>query len=82
MATMKKAAAEVRNRVMNKLEDGQKAAEREMSKVKKQFRGALKSMEGYVKKNPEKVAMAAAGVGAALGAALALLVSGKKRGKK
>ena len=83
MASVKDAAVEaVKKQVMGKIEDGQKVAEREVAKVKKQFNSAVKSVEGYVKKNPEKAALITAGVGAALGAALTLLMSGKKKGKK
>jgi ElaB/YqjD/DUF883 family membrane-anchored ribosome-binding protein len=83
MATIKKATVEmVKDQVMEKVEQGQKAAEKEITKVRKQFNTALKSMEGYVRKNPDKAALISAGVGAAIGATLALLMGGKKKGKK
>ena len=40
------------------------------------------TVESYAKKNPEKAALVAAGIGAALGAAVAFLMSGGKKGKK
>lgn len=83
MADIKKAAVDaVKKEVMGKIEEGQKVAEKEVAKVKKQFNAAVKSVEGYVKKNPQKAALVAAGVAAALGAALTLLMSGKKKGKR
>ena len=53
-----------------------------LAKKKKQLASTYATVEGYAKKNPEKAAMVAAGIGAALGAALTLLMSGGKKGKK
>ena len=82
MATVKKMADDMKEQVMDKLSAGQKRAEKEIAKMRKQFEGVRKTVEGYVRKNPDKAALISAGVGAALGAAAALLVGGKRRGKK
>lgn len=73
---------EVKDKVMRELEKSKVAAQKEVAKVKKELEGAYKKVDDYVKKNPEKAAMISAGVGAALGAAIALLVGGKKKKKR
>ena len=59
-------------------------AQKEFDKVKKQAESTLKKAESYIKKNPEKSAAIAAGVGVALATAAALFFSGdsKKKGRK
>lgn len=58
-------------------------AQKEFNKVKRQAEATLKKAEGYIKKNPEKSAAIAAGVGAALATAAAIFLSGdSKKGKK
>ncbi len=75
-------AGELKDKVVAQVDKTKVLAEKEMAKVKKQLESTYSTVEGYAKKNPEKAALVAAGIGAALGAALALLVSGGKKGKK
>ena len=60
----------------------QKVAIKEYAKIKKQMDATAKKVEGYVKKNPEKAAAIAAGIGMALGAVAGVLASGGKKKKK
>ena len=60
----------------------QKMAEKELAKAKKEMENATKLVEAYVKKNPEKAAMISAGIGAALGATVAVLFGQAAKGKK
>ncbi len=73
---------EMKTRVIGKLEESRKQAEKEMAKVRQYVGSSIKQIEGYVKKNPEKAAMISAGIGAAFGAALALLTGNTKKTKK
>jgi ElaB/YqjD/DUF883 family membrane-anchored ribosome-binding protein len=59
-------------------------AQKEFDKVRKQAEATMKKAESYIKKNPEKSAAIAAGVGAALATAAAIFLSGdsKKKTKK
>lgn len=82
MANKKNAIEEVKAQVISKLEASRKQAEKEMAKVKQYIAASIKQVDGYVRKNPEKAAAVSAGVGAALGAAIALLVGGTKNRKK
>lgn len=82
MANKKNAIEEVKAQVISKLESTRKQAEKEMAKVKQYIASSIKQVDGYVRKNPEKAAAVSAGVGAALGAAIALLVGGGKNRKK
>lgn len=77
--TSKKTFAGMKAQVASGLDRGRKQAEQEMAKVKKQIGASLKKVDEYVRKNPEKAAMVSAGIGAALGAAVALLLGGKKK---
>lgn len=80
MASKKKTTVEeVKETVMKNLEKSRKQAEMELAKMKKHVNTMLKQTEDFVKKNPEKAAMISAGIGAALGAAAALLLGGKKK---
>lgn len=72
----------LKEKMTTQLEKSKGLAEREMARVKKQLESTYTTVESYAKKNPEKAAMVAAGIGAALGAAVALLMSGGKKGKK
>jgi len=54
-------------------------AMKEYAKIKKQMDETSKKVEAYVKKNPEKAATIAAGIGMALGTVAGLLAG---RGKK
>lgn len=71
----------VKAQVADKIDATRKQAEKEMAKVKNHVDASVKKVDDYVRKNPEKAAMISAGIGAALGAALALLVGGKKSSK-
>ena len=61
----------------------QKIAMKEYEKVQKQMNVAAKKVGEYIKKNPKKAIAISAGIGAALGAAIAGLtaVSSKKKKK-
>ena len=54
-------------------------AQKELAKAKAEMAKAGKKVEEYVKKNPEKAAIISAGIGAALGAAIAALNVRKKK---
>ncbi len=73
---------DVKNKVTEGIEKSRKVAEKEIAKVKKHLDTTLKTADNYIKKNPEKAAAISAGIGAALGAAIALLVSGGDSKKK
>ncbi|MBP7060624.1 MAG: hypothetical protein KBA91_01440 [Candidatus Moranbacteria bacterium] len=77
-------AEAIKGKVAAQVDKTKVLAEKEVAKVKKQLEHTFSTVESYAKKNPEKAALVAAGIGAALGAALALLVSGgkSKKGKK
>lgn len=75
----------LKEKVVAQVDKTKVLAEKEVAKVKKQLEKTYATVEGYAKKNPEKAAAVAAGIGAALGAAVALLMSAggtKKKGKK
>ncbi len=76
-------AKEIKGRVNIMKVEVQKIAEKEIAKAKKELENAGKKIEEYTKKNPEKAAMISAGIGAALGAAVAVLLgsTGKKNKK-
>jgi ElaB/YqjD/DUF883 family membrane-anchored ribosome-binding protein len=65
--------------IQAKLKDAQAKALKEIEKVKKDLEKTKSQVEGYVKKNPEKAAAISAGIGVALGAALAMLMRGGKK---
>ncbi len=77
MATKKEATK--KNPAKGKMEDVKKTAEKEITKIKKEMDKSAKKVESYIKKNPEKATLISAGVGAALGAAVAMLMKGKKK---
>ncbi len=62
------------------------SAEQNLLKAKDEFSEWEKKLRGYVKENPEKIFIAAAGIGAFVGAVTATLVGktlhNKKNGKK
>ena len=65
------------------MEKAQKMVERNLVKAKKEIAKAEKNVVDYIKKNPEKSAAIAAGIGAALGAAAtAFLKSGGKKKRR
>jgi ElaB/YqjD/DUF883 family membrane-anchored ribosome-binding protein len=82
MANKKNVVEEVKAQVISKLEASRKQAEKEMAKVKSYIASSIKKVDGYVRKNPEEAVAVSAGVGAALGAAIALLLGNRKSGKK
>jgi len=58
-------------------------AMKEINKIKKEMEVTSKKVETYIKKNPEKAAMIAAGIGVALGTVAGLFMgAGKTKGKK
>lgn len=65
--------------IQAKIKEMQAKAEKEIDKIKKDLEKAKSQVEGFVKKNPEKAAMISAGVGVALGAALAMLLKSNKK---
>lgn len=63
--------------------DLEKIAMKEYEKVQKQMNMAAKKVGEYIKKNPKKAIAISAGIGAALGAAIAgLSVAASKKKKK
>lgn len=55
-------------------------AMKELKKIEKELESTSKKVGAYIKKNPEKAAMIAAGIGAALGTVAGLFMgSGKKK---
>jgi ElaB/YqjD/DUF883 family membrane-anchored ribosome-binding protein len=66
----------------DKSDDMQKIALQEYAKMKKEFDSIIKKADGYVKKNPKKVALFSAGIGAALGAISGALTAKSIKKKK
>lgn len=59
------------------------AAMKELRKIQREMEVTSKKVETYIKKNPEKAAMIAAGIGVALGTVAGLFMgAGKTKGKK
>ena len=61
------------------------AAMKEIKKIEKELESTSKKVGSYIKKNPEKAAAIAAGIGAALGTVAGLFMAsgkGKDNGKK
>lgn len=75
-------AEAIKDKVAAQVDKTKVLAEKEIAKVKKQLDSTYTTVESYAKKNPEKAALVVAGIGAALGAAVTLLMSGGKKGKK
>ncbi len=74
-------AKEVKQKLTKSLSQAETQAMKELTKVKKTAESVVKQAEQFVKKNPEKATLVAAGIGAALGAAAAMLFNsgGKKK---
>ncbi|MDQ5976488.1 MAG: hypothetical protein QG664_401 [Patescibacteria group bacterium] len=74
-------AKEVKQKITKGLSQAEAQATKELAKVKKATESVVKQAEQFVKKNPEKATLIATGIGAALGAAAAMLFSqgGKKK---
>ena len=75
-------AKDMKQKLANGLSRVETEAQKELAKVKKAAEGAVRQAEQFVKKNPEKAALVAAGIGAALGAAAAMLFASKGNKKK
>jgi ElaB/YqjD/DUF883 family membrane-anchored ribosome-binding protein len=58
------------------------AAKKEMEKIHKHMEATSKKAGAYIKKNPEKAAVIAASVGAALGTVAGLFMKTSKKKKK
>ncbi|MFA6183492.1 MAG: hypothetical protein WC682_00135 [Parcubacteria group bacterium] len=56
-------------------------AMKELKKIEKELESTSKKVGIYIKKNPEKAAMIAAGIGAALGTVAGLFMGGTKKKK-
>lgn len=74
-------AEALKGKVVAQVDKSKAMAEKEIAKVKKQLSTTYATVENYAKKNPEKAALVAAGIGAALGAAITMLMSGGKKKK-
>jgi ElaB/YqjD/DUF883 family membrane-anchored ribosome-binding protein len=75
-------AKEIKSKATEMKVEVQKMAEKEIAKAKKELESVGKKVEDYAKKNPEKAAMISAGIGAALGATIAVLLGKSGKGKK
>lgn len=73
---------QVTKKAEQNMEKAMNVAEREVAKVKREMDKHYKTVEAYVKKNPEKASLISAGIGAALGASVALLLGTKKKAKQ
>ena len=78
----KKSVAKAKDAVMSEIDKRKAQAEKEIAKARKQVESTMKKADDYVKKNPEKAVLISAGIGAALGAATALLMGSGTTGKK
>lgn len=73
---------EIKSKATEMKVEVQKMAEKEITKAKKELESVGKKIEDYAKKNPEKAAMISVGIGAALGAAVAVLLEKSGKSKK
>ena len=78
----KKQIAKVQKTVMTEVDKQKANAEKEIAKVRKQVESTMKKADDLIKKNPEKAVLISAGIGAALGAVAAVLMSGDSKKKK
>ncbi len=78
----KKQIAKVQKTVMTEVDKQKVNAEKEIAKVRKQVESTMKKADDLIKKNPEKAVLISAGIGAALGAVAAVLMSGDTKKKK
>ncbi len=79
-----KKGKEIKKVAIEKGGELEKIAMKEFEKIQKEMELTSKKAGEYIKKNPGKAALISAGIGAALGTAVALLISqsGKKSNKK
>lgn len=82
MASIKMTKEEIEAKVASELAKTKKMAERELAKIKSHVTGKMKEVEKFIEKNPEKAALIGVGIGAALGAALALFAHNGKGKRK
>lgn len=61
------------------LEKVKEVAEEEVKKVKKELLESIRKTQSFMRKNPEKIAMISAGIGATVGAFLTKLAVSKKK---
>lgn len=73
---------QMKNKALKSADKAVQTAEKEIARVKLHMDKTAKQVAEFARKNPEKAAMISAGVGAALGAAMAMLIKGGKSGKK
>ncbi|HOF42406.1 MAG TPA: DUF883 C-terminal domain-containing protein [Candidatus Moranbacteria bacterium] len=59
--------------------DMKEAAKLEYEKIRRKMDETSKKVEEYIKKNPKRATIVSAGVGAALGAIIAMLISRKRK---
>ncbi len=78
----KKQMAKVQKTVMTEVDKQKANAEKEIAKVRKQVESTMKKADDIIKRNPEKAVLISAGIGAALGAVAAALLSGDSKKKK
>ena len=73
---------EIQKKALEVKEKAEKMVEKEIDKIKKEMEKAVKKASDFAKKNPERAALISAGIGATLGAALAMFISEKSKKKK
>jgi len=73
---------EIQKKALEVKEKAGKLVEKEIDKIKKEMEKAVKKASDFAKKNPERAALISAGIGAALGTALAMFISEKSKKKK
>ena len=78
----KKSVVKAKDTVMSEIEKRKAQAEKEIAKARKQVESTMKKADDLIKKNPEKAVLISAGIGAALGAVAAVLLSGDSKKKK
>ena len=61
------------------VDKAKKVANKEIKKLKTETNKAVKKAQALVKKNPEKAALIAAGIGAVIGATLTALIKGRRK---
>jgi ElaB/YqjD/DUF883 family membrane-anchored ribosome-binding protein len=74
----KKAIRKTVSKQVNDIATLAKDAQAQLEHARTQWTRAEKEVNAYVKKNPRKAALMAAGIGAAIGAAAALTIKRKK----